>query len=87
MKLNFVPSKFDISWCKMMVEQIRDGGVWCHKQAGLIYQFDHTAKTLTLTASANPLTDPDTAEFHENNSIAFGKIGYKVVVSKELSGD
>jgi len=47
---NWEPRKSDIEFIQNLIRTVRNGGKWEVPRNGQIYVFDHTNKTLTMTA-------------------------------------
>lgn len=59
-------------WCREMTRVIKHGGCWGIPRSGLVFEFDHDNKTMTLI-SGNP-THPD---FYATQT-AFARVGWSV---------
>lgn len=79
-KLAYEPRESDLDWARNLVAHMKDGGLWGAPATGLIYQFNHRARTITMV-SPESLLDTSFQAFvmHEQTRIVFGKIGYTMI--------
>lgn len=75
---DYTPSLIDITWARMMVNTIREGGIMIFPATLLVYQLHQELKVLELI---NPLilNIPDNALLHGRSHKVFESIGWKVV--------
>lgn len=69
------PRRADIEFFRIMLIDMKDGGIWEVPATGAVYKLDKTAKTLTLTKG--PVD-----EWFWKNVKTLPRIGYRVIVNK-----
>jgi hypothetical protein len=73
-KVPYRPTPTDLDWAETALDLMADGGVLVYPSSGLMYQFDHRARTITLV---NP--HPRMRALHRRSCAVFGAFGYKVL--------
>lgn len=75
---HYEPSGNDVRWAQQLVNVISEGGVWGAPATGLVYQFHHASKTVTLQ-NPQQLASDEAAYMHHQTKMVFACIGYDVL--------
>ena len=72
---SYRPTLADLLWAESVIATVKDGGFWIFPSTGMVFQFDHVTREVTLV---NVVTRRQNEEMYNRTVIVFSYVGYTV---------